>query len=364
MADVKKVKIDIEVKDKTSKPEDHGTDKAKMVTFDIQDKEEKLPRKMILPVDLKSLLAVMVPSLFVVYSVCACVVKRRLHGLEILGLKQCFCDFLQFLINKIDESLVELGGNNGSKSTDCFLLTGIVFLFIAGFIINRVQIHFQKKSTVLDFKDTQEEKVRPKPELDGDFEIQAPIPTLYSNPGSFQLQGPLSMLSSEPESSTPEAPILVLSSEQESSMHKATIPTLSSEPESFKLQEQVSTLSSESESSMHQASIPMLSPLPAGSQVHGDIKDSEIQQMSHEDVVAAMKLWNGSPDEKDTDWSQSEPSEPRRGINGDPGPHPILFETNCKIDSQTTSSEKHLNCTQLFDNTFYHELKRNNLNKF
>ena len=61
MADVKKVKIDIEVKDKTSKPEDHGVDKAK--TFDIQDEEEKLPRKMILPVNLKSLLTVMVLSL-------------------------------------------------------------------------------------------------------------------------------------------------------------------------------------------------------------------------------------------------------------------------------------------------------------
>ena len=121
MADVKKVKIDIEVKDKTIKPEDQGTDKAKTVTFDIQDEEEKLPRKMILPVNLKSLLTVMVLSLLeflVVYCVCACVVKRRLHELDVLGLKQCICDFLQFLIDKIDESLVELGGNNGSE-TQC-----------------------------------------------------------------------------------------------------------------------------------------------------------------------------------------------------------------------------------------------------
>ena len=42
----------------------------------------------------------------------------------------------------------------------------------------------------------------------------------------------------------------------------------------------------------------------------------------------------------------------------------IAIGEDCKIDSQTTSSEKHLNCTQLFNNTFYHELKRNNLNKF
>ena len=67
----------------------------------------------------------------------------------------------------------------------------------------------------------------------------------------------------------------------------------------------------------------MLSPLPAGSHGHGDTKDSKIQQMSHEDVVAAMKLWNGSPD-----LAQSDPTEPRRGINGNPGPHPILLETD------------------------------------
>ena len=42
----------------------------------------------------------------------------------------------------------------------------------------------------------------------------------------------------------------------------------------------------------------------------------------------------------------------------------IAIGEDCKIDSQTTSSEKHLNCTQLFANTFYHELKQNNLNKF
>ena len=42
----------------------------------------------------------------------------------------------------------------------------------------------------------------------------------------------------------------------------------------------------------------------------------------------------------------------------------IAIGEDCKIDSQTTSSEKYLNCTQLFDNTFYHELKLNNLNKF
>jgi len=42
----------------------------------------------------------------------------------------------------------------------------------------------------------------------------------------------------------------------------------------------------------------------------------------------------------------------------------IAIGEDCKIDSQTTSSKKHLNCTQLFANTFYHKLNRNYLNKF
>ena len=36
----------------------------------------------------------------------------------------------------------------------------------------------------------------------------------------------------------------------------------------------------------------------------------------------------------------------------------------CRIDSPTTSSNKYLNCTQLFENRFYHELQQINPIKF
>ena len=42
----------------------------------------------------------------------------------------------------------------------------------------------------------------------------------------------------------------------------------------------------------------------------------------------------------------------------------IAIGEDCKIESQTTSSEKYLNCTQLIDNTFCHELELTNLIKF
>ena len=280
--EVKKVKIHLEVKDKdvTSK-----TEKEKMGTPDTREEEDKVPQMMIFPINLKSLLPIMVISLLeflVIYSICACVVKRKLHGLEILGLKECLCDFLQFLIDKIDELLLQLGGENEPENAACFMLLGVLFLLTSGIVINVVQFQFRSKSTFSDFKDTPAlaEKVdEPKSEFNfGGLAVHTPIPTLSSIPEHSPLQ--------------------------------VSVPTLSPEPES-------STLAI-------QAPIPSLSSLSMGS--NGDPKDSEIQEMmSHEDVVKAMKLWNGTPD---TDQPQSDPSEPRRSINGDPGPHPILLETD------------------------------------
>ena len=287
--EVKKVKIHLEVKDKdvTSKTEkeNHSTEKEKMVTPDTQEDVDKEPKKMVFPINLKSLLAVMVLSILeflVVYSVCACVVKKKLHGLEILGLKECLCDFLQFLIDKIDDALLELEGENEPENVACFMLLGVLFLLISWIVINVVQFQFRSKSTFSDFKDTPAlaEKVdEPKSEFNfGGLAVHTPIPTLSSIPEPSTLQ--------------------------------ASVPTFSPEPESSTLE--------------IQAPIPSLSSLSMGS--NGDPKHSEIQEMmSHEDVVKAMKLWNGTPD---TDQSQSDPSEPRRSINGDPGPHPILLETD------------------------------------
>ena len=41
-----------------------------------------------------------------------------------------------------------------------------------------------------------------------------------------------------------------------------------------------------------------------------------------------------------------------------------MNKNNCRIGSQTTSPEKYLNCTQLFENKFYHELQQTNPIKF
>ena len=42
----------------------------------------------------------------------------------------------------------------------------------------------------------------------------------------------------------------------------------------------------------------------------------------------------------------------------------IAIGEDCRIDSPTTSSNKYLNCTQLFENRFYHELQQINPIKF
>ena len=294
MDQVKKVKIDLEVKD-MDKPKEHEitmTGKPTMTLSEVLKEKEKVTEKpkMIIPFNLKSLIMVLTLSLLVfllTYSVCACVVKKNLHGLELVGFKQCLCDFLQFLVDKIDESIAELGGGSEPDNTVCMLL-GILFLLSSGIVFYGIQIHQEKKYSLSDFKDTPKESLEGSSGANqGPLTLQTPIPTLAN-----ANQGPMTL--------------------------QASIPTLADSnqgPITLK------------------APIPHLSPTP---------NVSEIPQLSHEEIVAAMKLWNGSAEESDVDQPKSAPTEPRISINGDPGPHPILLKAELP-KTEASKSKNSLN---------------------
>merc|ERR1712025_992810 len=240
----------------------------------LKEKEKVTEKpKMIIPFNLKSLIMVLTLSLLVfllTYSVCACVVKKNLHGLELVGFKQCLCDFLQFLVDKIDESIAELGGGSEPDNTVCMLL-GILFLLSSGIVFYGIQIQQEKKYSLYDVKDTPKESLEGSSGANqGPLTLQTPIPTLAdSNQGPITLKAP----------------------------------------------------------------IPHLSPTP---------NVSEIPQLSHEEIVAAMKLWNGSAEESDVDQPKSVPTEPRISINGDPGPHPILLKAEL-LKTEASKSKNSLN---------------------